>query len=189
MPKIMEGQMKLGQYRKMNDSENKILQKAMQEMEPNKSFYPDANFTQRVSYGQIKGMTPRDGMQYDWFTTIDGVIAKEKPEDREFKVPAKLSQLYNNKDFGNYTDKKSGKLQTCFLSTNDITGGNSGSPVIDGNGRIIGIAFDGNWEGAAGDLYSDKNLNRTISVDIRYVLFTIDKFGGCGYLLNELKLK
>lgn len=189
MPKIMEGQMKLGQYRKMNDSENKILQKAMQDMEPNKSFYPDANFTQRVSYGQIKGMTPRDGMQYDWFTTIDGVIAKEKPEDREFKVPAKLSQLYNNKDFGNYTDKKSGKLQTCFLSTNDITGGNSGSPVIDGNGRIIGIAFDGNWEGAAGDLYFDKNLNRTISVDIRYVLFTIDKFGGCGYLLNELKLK
>jgi len=189
MPKVMEGQMKMGQFRKMNDAENKLLQKAMQDMEPNKAFYPDANFTQRVSFGQIKGMTPRDGMQYDWFTTIDGIMAKENPNDREFKVPAKLSQLYNSKDFGNYTDKKSGKLQTCFLSTNDITGGNSGSPVIDGNGRIIGIAFDGNWEGAAGDLYFDKNLNRTISVDIRYVLFTIDKFGGCGYLLNELKLK
>lgn len=189
MPSTMELQMKMGGFRKVFDTENKVLQRAMQEAQPDKTFYPDANFTQRVSYGSITGMKPRDGMTYNWFTTIDGIIEKENPSNKEFVVPSKLKELYNRKDFGNYTDKKSGKLQTCFLSNNDITGGNSGSPVLDGNGNIIGIAFDGNWEGAAGDIYFDKNLNRTISVDIRYVLFVIDKFGGCGYLLNELKLK
>ena len=148
--------------------------------------YPDANSTMRLTYGTVKPYSPRDGVSYWYYTTLDGVMEKEDPNDYEFHVPARLKELWKAKDYGQYAEN--GVLHTCFLSNNDITGGNSGSPVLDADGALIGLAFDGNWESMSSDVMFEPDLQRCINVDIRYVLFVMDKFGGAGYLLNEMDL-
>lgn len=148
---------------------------------------PDANFTIRLTYGNVKSYIPKDGVHYKFYTTLKGVMEKEDPTNPEFVVPAKLKDLYEAKDFGRYA-MPNGDMPACFLTTNDITGGNSGSPVINGNGELIGTAFDGNWESLSGDINFDNNLQRCIAVDIRYVLFIIDKLGGCKHLIDEMTI-
>lgn len=156
------------------------------EMNEGKAMYPDANFTMRLTYGEIKDYFPMDAVHYDYQTTLDGVMEKEDPDNWEFVVPEKLKELYNSKDYGRYG--KDGKMPVAFISTNDITGGNSGSPVMNGNGELIGIAFDGNWEAMSGDIVFENKMQRTISVDIRYVLFVIDKYAGATRLIDEMKI-
>jgi Peptidase S46 len=157
-------------------------------MNPTKSFYPDANSTIRLSYGTVREYKPRDGVQYHYFTTLDGIAQKEDPTNEEFMVPAKLMELYHNRDFGRYADAKDGKVHVAFLTDNDITGGNSGSPVINGRGELIGLAFDGNWESMNGNIVFDPALKRCINNDIRYVLFVIDKVIGGKHLVDEMSL-
>ncbi|MEG1899215.1 MAG: S46 family peptidase [Bacteroidales bacterium] len=162
------------------------------EMRGNDAMYPDANSTMRLTYGQILPYSPRDAVEYDYVTTLDGVIQKEDPNNWEFVVPAKLKELYKAKDFtnakyGTYA-LENGKMPVAFLSNNDITGGNSGSPVLNAKGELLGLAFDGNWEAMSGDVIFEPSLQRCINVDVRYVLFIIDKFGGAGYLLDEMKI-
>lgn len=157
------------------------------EWEKGQPSYPDANFTMRLTYGNVKAYSPADGILYKYYTTLNGVMEKENPDVYEFKVPAKLKELYNAQDFGQYAGPD-GKVPTCFLTTNDITGGNSGSPVLDAEGRLIGLAFDGNWESMSSDVMFEPDLQRCICVDIRYVLFLMDKFGGAGYLLDEMNI-
>ena len=149
--------------------------------------YPDANFTMRLTYGNVKSYSPRDAVHYDYYTTTDGILEKENPEDREFVVPAKLKELIQKKDFGRYA-MADGTMPVCFLTTNDITGGNSGSPVINGEGQLIGTAFDGNWESLSGDINFDNNLQRCIALDMRYVLFILEKLGDCGHLIKEMNI-
>ncbi len=149
--------------------------------------YPDANFTIRLTYGNVKSYNPRDGVHYKYFTTTEGILEKEDPENREFNVPAKLKELILNKDFGRYA-LPNGEMPVCFLSTNDITGGNSGSPVLNSEGELIGCAFDGNWESLSGDIDFDDNLQRCINLDIRYVLFILEKLGGCKHLIDEMRI-
>ena len=149
--------------------------------------YPDANFTMRLTYGHVMGYSPADGIEYDYYTTLDGVMEKEDPDNWEFVVPAKLKELWRNKDFGQY-GLKNGKMPVAFLSNNDITGGNSGSPIMNAKGELLGLAFDGNWESSSSDIMFEPELQRCINVDIRYVLFIMDKFGGAGWLLDEMDL-
>ncbi len=153
---------------------------------PDKVYYPDANSTMRVTYGQVFDYYPADAVHYDYVTCIEGIMEKEDPTNDEFIVPAKLKELYEAKDYGKWADKN-GRLVINFLSNNDITGGNSGSPVMNGNGDLIGIAFDGNWEAMSGDIAFEPELQRTISVDIRYVMFIIDKFANAQNLIDEMK--
>lgn len=160
---------------------------ALKEMHPEKALSSDANFTMRLSYGSIGGYHPYDAAWYDYFTTQRGILQKEDPDNDEFYVQPDILKLVRDKDFGPYANKK-GDLQLCFLSNNDITGGNSGSPMFDKNARLIGLAFDGNWEAMSGDIAFEPELQRTIGVDIRYVLFMIDKWGKCPRLINELKM-
>lgn len=148
---------------------------------------PDANFTIRLTYGNVKAYDPKDGIHYKYYTTLKGVMEKENPNNPEFVVPAKLKELYATKNFGRYA-LPNGEMPTCFLTTNDITGGNSGSPVINGNGELIGCAFDGNWESLSGDINFDNQLQRCIAVDIRYVLFIVEKLGGCKNLIDEMTI-
>ena len=150
--------------------------------------YPDANFSMRVSYGNVKSYQPRDGVKYDYVCTAKGILEKYVPDDYEFDLPSKQVELLKKKDFGQYIDKGRNDLVVSFITTNDITGGNSGSPVIDGNGNLIGLAFDGNYEALSHKVAFDKDLNRTICVDVRYVLWCIDKLGGASNLIKELKL-
>lgn len=150
--------------------------------------YPDANFSMRVSYGNVKSYNPRDGVHYDYVTTSKGILEKYIAGDYEFDLPANQIALLKKRDFGQYIDKNRNDLVIDFITTNDITGGNSGSPVIDGNGNLIGLAFDGNYEALSHKIAFDKDLNRTINVDIRYVLWCIDKLGGAKNIINELKL-
>lgn len=159
----------------------------LMEMMPDHKFYPDANFTIRLTYGQVLPYRPSDGVIYDYYTTLEGVIAKEDPSNPlEFTVPDKLKELFKNKDYGQYAEN--GTVRVGFLSNNDITGGNSGSPVLNGKGELIGLAFDGNWEAMSGDVAFEPELQRTISVDIRYVLFVIEKYAGATRLIDELTL-
>lgn len=174
-------------FRLVNSAEGSKYVKALMEMQPGKNFYPDANSTMRVTYGTVKDYIPKDGVQYEYYTTLTGVMEKENPNSFEFKVPAKLKELYKNKDYGAYADKN-GEIHTDFISNNDITGGNSGSPVINGDGELVGLAFDGNWEAMSGDIYFDSKYKRTISVDIRYILFLIDKYGGASNLIKEMNI-
>lgn len=159
----------------------------LKEMYPEKALSSDANFTMRVSYGSIGGYRPYDAAWYDYYTTEKGIFEKENPESDEFWVQPEILDLIRSKNFGQYANKD-GELQLCFLSNNDITGGNSGSPVFDKSARLIGLAFDGNWEAMSGDIAFEPDLQRTISVDIRYVLYMIDKWGKCPRLIEELKL-
>ena len=150
--------------------------------------YPDANFSMRVSYGNVKSYQPRDGVKYDYVCTAKGILEKYVPNDYEFDLPSKQVELLKKKDFGQYIDKGRNDLVVTFITTNDITGGNSGSPIIDGNGNLIGLAFDGNYEALSHKVAFDKDLNRTICVDVRYVLWCIDKLGGASNLIKELNL-
>lgn len=152
-----------------------------------KPTYPDANFTIRMTYGSIKPYEPADGAFYNYYTTLKGVMQKEDPNNFEFIVPEKLKELYGSKDYGRYA-MADGRMPVAFLSTNDITGGNSGSPVMNDKGELIGTAFDGNWEAMSGDLVFEPDLQRTISVDIRYTLFIIDKYAGCKRLIDEMEI-
>ena len=149
--------------------------------------YPDANFTMRLTYGTVGGYSPRDAVIYRYYTTLDGVMEKEDPDNWEFVVPAKLKELWMAQDFGPYA-LEDGKMPVAFLSNNDITGGNSGSPIMNSRGQLIGLAFDGNWESMSSDVMFEPELQRCINVDIRYVLFIVEKFGGAGWLLNEMNI-
>lgn len=160
--------------------------KALMETYPDKRFWPDANSTLRVAYGQVEPYAPKDGMTYKTQTYLDGIMEKYIPGDYEFDVDPKLIDLYERKDYGKYGED--GKMPVCFIASNHTTGGNSGSPAIDAYGNLIGINFDRVWEGTMSDLYYDKSICRNIMVDIRYVLFVIDKFAGAGYLLKEMKI-
>ena len=164
----------------------KELMSAMMAFESEREFAPDANSTLRLTYGTVRPYVPRDAVFFKYFTTHEGILQKEDPSNEEFVVPARLKELLKAGDFGRYGSN--GVLNTCFLSDNDITGGNSGSPVINGRGELVGLAFDGNWESMTGDLLFSPPVQRTISVDIRYVLFIIDKFAGAGHLVQEMKL-
>jgi len=166
---------------------HKTYVRGLGEMKAPVPSYPDANFTIRLTYGNVKSYSPRDGVHYKYYTTANGILEKENPEDREFVVPAKLKELILKKDFGRYA-LPNGDMPVCFLTTNDITGGNSGSPVINENGELIGCAFDGNWESLSGDINFNNELQRCINLDIRYVLFIVEKLGNCGHLINEMTI-
>jgi hypothetical protein len=172
-----------GYLNKLSSVRQKYLA-AIKEMEAEKVLYPDANSTLRVTYGQVLDYYPQEAVYYDWFTTAEGILAKEIPDDPEFEVPAKLKELILAKDYGRYG--RNGVLNVCFLTNNDITGGNSGSPVINAKGELIGCAFDGNWEAMSSNIIYNPELQRCINVDIRFVLFVIDKLGGAEYLLDEM---
>ena len=166
---------------------SKAFAKGLMEWKSDEPSYPDANSTMRLTYGTVKSYSPKDGVLYKHYTTLKGVMEKEDPDNYEFRVPAKLKEIYQNKDFGQYTNSN-GEVPACFLINCDITGGNSGSPVMDADGALIGLAFDGNWESMSSDVMFEPDLQRCICVDIRYVLLMLDKFGGAGYLLNEMTL-
>ena len=176
-----------GDYRAANQEigrNERLFMAGLREMQPDKTFYPDANSTMRFTYGTVQDYKGADAVYYDYVTHLSGVMDKEDPTNDEFIVPAKLKELYAKKDFGRYGSGDD--LITCFLTNNDITGGNSGSPVINGNGELIGLAFDGNWESMSGNIAYEPNLQRCICVDIRYVLFIIDKYAGAKNLIDEL---
>ncbi len=165
----------------------RIYTKGQLEWKKGQVSYPDANFTMRLTYGNVMSYSPKDAVLYKYYTTLDGVMEKEDPDNWEFVVPAKLKELWKAGDFGDYA-RADGKMPVCFLTNNDITGGNSGSPVLDADGNLIGLAFDGNWESMSSDVMFEPDLQRCICVDIRYVLFIMDKFGGAGYLLDEMDI-
>ena len=166
---------------------SKTFAAALLEWTKDKPSYPDANSTCRLTYGTVKGYEPKDGVVYKYYTTLKGVIEKEEPGNYEFRVPQKVKDLYAESDYGQYADAD-GRLRTCFLTNLDITGGNSGSPVLDADGCLVGLAFDGNWEAMSSDVIFEPELQRCICVDIRYVLWMMDKFGGAGYLLDEMDI-
>jgi hypothetical protein len=178
---------------KLEEYENKIKRldrlwtKALMEMQPEKTFYPDANLTLRVTYGKVDGYNPRDGVSYTCYTTVDGIMEKEDADIYDYVVDTKLKQLYTNKDYGRYA-MKNGKMPVAFVATNHTTGGNSGSPVLNGDGHLIGINFDRCWEGTMSDIQYDAEQCRNISVDIRYCLFIIDKFAGAKHLIDEMTI-
>lgn len=165
---------------------NRLYTEGMLKMNKDRRYYPDANFTMRLSYGTVGDYSPADAVHYKHYTTLEGVMEKEGPVKGEFEVPAKLKELYNTKDYGQYAEAD--YMPVCFTSNNDITGGNSGSPVINGNGELIGLAFDGNWEAMSGDIVFEDELQKTINVDIRYVLFIIDKYAGATHLVEEMTI-
>jgi Peptidase S46 len=166
---------------------NRLYMKATRELITTKKYYPDANSTLRVAYGKVEGYEPRDGVHYNYFTTLDGVMEKENPAVDEFVVAPKLKELYLKKDYGQYANK-SGDLPLAFCASNHTTGGNSGSPVFNGEGQLIGTNFDRNWEGTMSDIFFNPDQVRNIVLDVRFTLFVIDKFAGAGYLLTEMKL-
>ena len=160
--------------------------KGLKEINPHIKYYPDANFTMRLTYGQILSYDPGDAVSYNYYTTLTGVMEKEDPSNWEFVVPQKLKDLYQAKDYGEYG--QDGEMIVNFLSNNDITGGNSGSPVFNAWGEIIGLAFDGNWEAMSGDIVFEEEVQRCINVDIRYVLFIIDKYANASHLIDEMTI-
>jgi hypothetical protein len=177
------------QFTAKNNEWGRLYLKGVMEQNPKKIMYPDATFTMRVSYGKVDDYQPRDGVRYDYVTTSKGLLEKYKPGDYEFDLPKKAVEMLRAKDFGQYKDAKYNDLVTGFITSNDITGGNSGSPVLNGSGELIGLAFDGNYEALSHKLAFDKDLNRTINVDIRYVLWCIDKLGGASNIVKELSLR
>ena len=169
------------------DRLRRIYMKGQMEMQPEKHFSPDANFTLRVTYGKVEGFKPKDGMTYKHFTTLEGIMQKENPDIYDYVVEPRLKQLYNNKDYGRYADKD-GTMHVAFTASVHTTGGNSGSPILNANGQLLGLNFDRCWEGTMSDLIYDPAICRNISVDIRYVLFIIDKFAGAGHLIDEMTI-
>jgi hypothetical protein len=172
--------------RNMLNKGNRLFVAGLREMNPDREFYPDANFTMRLTYGQVLDYYPADAVHYNYYTTMTGIMEKEDPDNWEFIVPEKLKALYETKDFGKYGEED--VMKVCFLTNHDITGGNSGSPVLNGKGELIGLAFDGNWEAMSGDIAFEPDLQRTINVDIRYVLFIIDKYAGARHLIDEMTI-
>ncbi len=170
------------------DSLQRLYMRGQMEMQPERRFYPDANFTLRVAYGQIAGFSPADAVHYAPFTTIDGIMAKENPDIYDYVVEDRLKELYAARDFGPYADA-AGRLPVAFIATNHTTGGNSGSPVLNGEGELIGLNFDRNWEGTMSDIHYDPSQCRNITLDIRYCLFIIDKFAGAQRLMDELEIR
>ncbi len=168
---------------------DRLYMKGILEMNKGKALYPDANFTMRLSAGNVKSYRPRDAVYYDYVCTMKGVMEKYVPGDYEFDLPKDLIEAVKRKDYGPYKDTRTNDLVVGFITTNDITGGNSGSPVLNANGELIGLAFDGNYEALSHKIAFDKDLNRTICVDIRYVLWCIDKLGGAKNIISELTLK
>lgn len=165
---------------------NRLYMNAQIQLDKHKVFYPDANLTLRLTYGKIDGIDPDGPAGYSYQTTLDGVIAKDNPDVDEFKVPQKLKELYNKKDYGRWA--VNGTVPVAFIASNHTSGGNSGSPVLNAKGELIGTNFDRVWEGTMSDLYFDPNLCRNISLDIRYTLFIVEKFGNAGWLLKEMKI-
>ena len=161
--------------------------KGLMEMQSDRNFYPDANFTMRLTYGTVEPYKAADAVHYNYYTTMDGVMAKYVPGNWEFDIPQNVRDLYEARDYGRYANEN-GELVVNFITTNDITGGNSGSPVIDGDGNLIGLAFDGNWEAMSGDIAFENEVQRTICMDMRYLLFIIDKMANAQNLMQELKI-
>ena len=178
---------KNGEFAKRMNPLHKTYLKGLMEKANGAPMAPDANSTMRMTYGSVKPYQPKDGVTYNHYTTLAGVMQKENPNSSEFIVPARLKELYEKKDFGDYA-LPNGEMPVAFLTTNDITGGNSGSGVLNAKGELIGLAFDGNWESLSGDINFDTKKQRCINVDIRYVLFVIEKFGGCTRLIEEMKI-
>lgn len=179
----------LPQYRKLEEEHQNLMGKylkSLMESYPERSFFSDANSTMRLTYGKVEGSKPRDGMSYDWFTTIDGIIDKYNTGEADFKIPTRLQNLYDEKNYGRYG--ANGTLNICFLGSNHTTGGNSGSPALDSKGQLIGINFDRTWESTMSDVLFDENICRNIMVDIRYVLWVIDIYADAGHLVNEMNL-
>ena len=170
------------------ESELKLLNRlwiaGLMEMQPNKTFYPDANSTLRVAYGKVAGYHATDAVYYTHYTTLKGIMEKDNPNIYDYNVPQKLRDLYKNRDFGPYT--QDGEVPVCFIATNHTTGGNSGSPVLDAEGNLIGLNFDRAWEGVMSDMQYSPEICRNIAVDIRYVLFIIDKYAGAQRLIDEM---
>ncbi len=184
---LMRQSMQAQQHAKAIDDWHRVYIRGLGEMNPDAKYYPDANFSMRLSYGSVLPYEPKDGVIYKYYTTLKGVIEKEDPsKPLEFTVPAKLKEAYYAGDYGRYGED--GELRLNFLTNNDITGGNSGSPVMNARGELIGLAFDGNWEAMSGDILFEPRLQRCINVDIRYVLWTIDRFAGASYILNEMTI-
>jgi hypothetical protein len=167
---------------------NRLWVAALREMTPEKTLYPDANFSMRLTYGTVQDYDPKDAVTYKYYTTLQGVVDKYIPGNYEFDVPQRLIDLNNKKEYGRYASSK-GYMPVCFLTTNDITGGNSGSPVMNGNGELIGLAFDGNWEAMSGDVTYEPALQRCIVVDIRYVLWIMDIYSGAKNLVDEMTIR
>jgi hypothetical protein len=166
----------------------RLYMAGVMEYQPDRTQYPDANFTMRLSYGKVLDYFPYDAVHYNWYTTLDGVVQKYKPGDYEFDLPQRLIDLNEKREYGRYAAEE-GYLPVCFITNNDITGGNSGSPVLNGNGELIGLAFDGNWEAMTGDIAFEPDLQRCICVDIRYVLWVMDVYSGAGHLLEEMDIR
>lgn len=164
----------------------KIYMAGIMDMQKDQPLYPDANLTLRVAYGKVEGYEPQDGIEYKYYTTLSGLMEKDNPAIYEYSIPEKLKELYNNKDFGIFA--VDGEMPVCFTASNHTSGGNSGSPVINGNGELVGVNFDRCWEATMSDIMYDPEMCRNISIDIRYALFIIDKFAGAGYLLDEMKI-
>ena len=173
-------------YNQQIQRAERLFIKGLREMRPNDLFYPDANGTMRFTYGKVAGYQPANAVYYHHFTTLEGVMEKEDPNHHEFRVHPRLKELFENKDYGRYG--KDGKMVVNFLSDSDITGGNSGSPVINAHGHLIGLAFDGNWEAMSGDILFEPNVQRCINVDARYILFIIEKFAGAKHLIDEMTI-
>lgn len=173
-------------YSDAADSLQRIYMQAQRTVFADKQFYPDANLTMRATYGKVEGMQVRNAVRYAPYTTLSGVMQKADPDNYEFQIPEKLVSLYEAKDYGRYGEN--GELRVAFIASNHTSGGNSGSPVFNGEGHLVGLNFDRNWEGTMSDFFYDPNLCRNISVDIRYILFLVDKYGGVGYLLDEMKV-
>jgi hypothetical protein len=178
---------KIASTQKIFDEGKKEYIAGTLEMREGEAIYPDANSTMRLTYGSVLPYSPKDAVIYNYYTTLEGVMQKEDPDNWEFIVPEKLKELYKAKDYGRYA-MPNGEMPACFITNSDITGGNSGSPVLNANGELLGLAFDGNWEAMSGDIIFEPELQRCINVDIRYVLFIVDKYGGAGYLLDEMDI-
>jgi hypothetical protein len=180
---------KFADFNNLNNDLGRLYMKGVMQMNPGQVRYPDANFTMRLSYGNVKSYRPRDAVFYDYVCTMTGVLEKYKAGDYEFDLPKNLMDAARAKNFGPYKDARTNDLVVNFITTNDITGGNSGSPVLNGKGELIGLAFDGNYEALSHKIAFDKDLNRTICVDIRYVLWCIDVLGGAKNIIQELTLR
>ncbi len=180
----------LQEFNAKNNEAGRLYLKGIMEMDTAKAkkMYPDATFTMRVSFGNVKSYEPKDGVKYDYITTAKGISEKYKAGDYEFDIHPDVKKQLDARNYGQYIDKQRNDLVVGFITTNDITGGNSGSPVIDANGNLIGLAFDGNYEALSHKIAFDKDFNRTICVDVRYVLWCIDKVGGAQNIIKELKL-